>query len=250
MIANAVNLLEGIAWCLSEYVSMPLGQRIVGVAALSIAALAVYYLHSDDARSRAKALQAVVTVLSGASISMGLTMGHQMPEMEFLLVWMPLAGWASVTLVYLFNKAIYLKAFKPVAFPPELSRKALALGAEVGLAKPATVCVFDSGKIEAFSVAGRENLVFVSLGAMEALSQGELDAVLFHELVHLKHEDSLYKLACTAGLFSVFAPFSLMLRRLAAAQQEMAANASTAAAYAQNLESAQKVFEQTSGGTD
>ncbi len=243
VLENAATVLEGIAWCLAEYVKMPVGQRIVGTGLLLVFSLLAYNFVSKDARTRARVLQAIVAVLSATSMAISLTMGHSMPEMEFLFLWLPLAGWLSVAALYLLNKQIQFAAFKPIAFPNKLRDKTLSLALELGVVGPIEVGVFDSGKIEVLSSAGSTKTILVSLGALEALSHKELEAVLFHELVHLKHDDSLYKMVCTAGLFTVFAPLALAAKRISAAHQETYASSIARAAYPRHFNSASRTFE-------
>ncbi len=219
---QAEMVLNGIAWCLAAYLQMPLGQRIVGAAIVALAGLAWYYaLEGKNPRKRARAMQASVAVLSMLSITIGATMGHPMPEMELLFVWLPIAGWLAAGIVWLLNKQIYFAAFKPIAFPSELQAKMEKISSYYGMAAPC-VAVFDSAKIEVFSSAGRQTTILVSIGAIEALSKKELETVLLHEAAHLKHQDSLYKLVCTAGLFTVFAPLAALLKKWSSWETEIA----------------------------
>lgn len=242
ILEQGASVLEGIVWCLAEYVQLPLGQRIVGGGAAALLLIAVLYLKSSSSAFKARLLQTAVAVLSATSMSISLTMGHSMPEMEFLFLWLPLAGWLSAVAVWLFNKQIIFSAYKPFAFPAELNEKVCLMASRLGLSEPVEAGVFDSGKIEVLSSAGRRHAILVSVGALEAFSQKQLEAVLFHELAHLKNEDSVWKTVCTAGLFSVFAPFAAALRKLAVLHQEECANALALAAYKRHYRSAQKAF--------
>ena len=244
MIENTAMVVEGIAWCLSEYVQMPLGQRIVGASVAAILLMSAFYFSTSSSSSKARALQCMIAVLSACSMAISLTMGHHMPEMEFLFFWMPLAGWLAVAAAYAFNKAIYFAAYKPVAFPQKLQQKARLLARKMGIGSNVQVAVFDSGKLEILSSSGRSNVILVSMGALEALSRKQLEAVLFHEMVHLQKQDSLWKCVLTAGLLSVFAPAALALKQLVCAHQEAHADSLTEAAYPTHFHNAQKAFAQ------
>ncbi|MBI5035821.1 M48 family metalloprotease [Candidatus Micrarchaeota archaeon] len=81
---------------------------------------------------------------------------------------------------------------------------------EMGMAAP-DVLVVDSGKPEAYSVRGLKPTIFVSVGMLEVLSKKELEAVVIHELCHLKEDShALKNVAVFLGSFYPRAMAALM----------------------------------------
>ncbi|MFC7233315.1 M48 family metalloprotease [Saliphagus sp. GCM10025308] len=73
---------------------------------------------------------------------------------------------------------------------PELTDRVTRLAAQLDVAVP-TVAVADTDVANSFAVGGvRSGTIVVSEGLLEALEPAELDAVLAHELAHLKNRDA------------------------------------------------------------
>lgn len=74
---------------------------------------------------------------------------------------------------------------------PELHGRVQRLAATVGMAKP-QVAIIDSNTPNAFATdaSGREPTVAVTTGLLDTLDGEELDAVLAHELAHIKNRDA------------------------------------------------------------
>ena len=71
---------------------------------------------------------------------------------------------------------------------------------------PASIHLMDSAKPTAFTI-GRK--IFISIGMFEILSRKEIDAVMLHELSHVKQHSSLNKFSeCVIKLFSPIAWFA------------------------------------------
>jgi len=74
------------------------------------------------------------------------------------------------------------------------------------LSKAPKVFSFDSGKPFAFSLSFFKPRVFVSVGMQEVLRKKELEAVLLHELAHIKNASSWFKFS--SSLLKAFSPFA------------------------------------------
>ncbi len=70
------------------------------------------------------------------------------------------------------------------------------------------VYTIDDAKPIAFSFRGFKSAIFVSVGMQEILKKKELEAVILHEIAHLRQHSSMLKLS---GLvFRIFSPFYLL----------------------------------------
>ncbi|MFA6048988.1 MAG: M48 family metalloprotease [Candidatus Micrarchaeia archaeon] len=66
--------------------------------------------------------------------------------------------------------------------------------------------VFDCAKPSAFSFSGGSGAVFLSVGMLDLLGKSELDAVMLHELAHVKSRSSTFKLS--VAVLRALSPFS------------------------------------------
>ncbi len=73
--------------------------------------------------------------------------------------------------------------------------------------KPPNVYIFNSNKPVAFSFASFKSAIFFSDKLYKLLSKKEFEAVLLHELAHIKFRSSLYKISAFMLRFSPFAFF-------------------------------------------
>ncbi len=66
----------------------------------------------------------------------------------------------------------------------------------------------DSGKPSAFTLGFFNPRIFVSVGMQEVLNKKEIEAVLLHELAHVKNASSWFKLS--SALLKAFSPFAAL----------------------------------------
>ncbi len=66
----------------------------------------------------------------------------------------------------------------------------------------------DSGKPSAFTLGFFSPRIFVSVGMQEVLGKKELEAVLLHELAHVKNASSWFKFS--SAVLKAFSPFSIV----------------------------------------
>jgi len=72
------------------------------------------------------------------------------------------------------------------------------------------IYIFDDAKPVAFSFKSFKLMMFLSVGLIDILSKKELEAVILHELGHLKRKASV--LTTSVSLVRFFSPLSLVLR--------------------------------------
>ncbi len=57
---------------------------------------------------------------------------------------------------------------------------------ELGLKRSPDVRIVDSGKAEAYSTGGLKPAIFLTIGMLEAMTERQLQAILLHELAHIR----------------------------------------------------------------
>jgi heat shock protein HtpX len=111
------------------------------------------------------------------------------------------AAWVSVTLSRGVKIAQYLAHWRPVSRADERELYVIVenLAIRNGMPMP-TVCVEDSPEINAFAVgmSQRTAIVGATLGTLNALDSTELEAVMAHEMSHIKNYDTRVNLVITA----------------------------------------------------
>lgn len=70
--------------------------------------------------------------------------------------------------------------------------------------------IIDNANPIAFSFRSFKSMIFVSAGLMDLLNKKEIEAVILHELGHIKRKASV--LTMSLSLFRIFSPFSLLAR--------------------------------------
>ena len=112
---------------------------------------------------------------------------------------------SSITIGYLLApKLLHLNKSKEVRHPL-LSRFIEDISDKYKIRKPSLHLV-DSAKPFAFSISALRAHIFVSIGLTELLSRKEIEAVLLHELGHIKNKTSFLKFSSL--LHKVISPFS------------------------------------------
>ena len=76
----------------------------------------------------------------------------------------------------------------------------------MGLAKTPQAFSFDSGKPFAFSTSFFKPRIFISVGMQEVLTKKEMQAVLLHELAHVKNSSAWFKFS--SSMLKIFSPFA------------------------------------------
>jgi Zn-dependent protease with chaperone function len=125
------------------------------------------------------------------------------------------AGCAAVFIELGKSRMSLSTAFPQITFlnpPTRLEEMVNRLATAAGIAAP-DVRLIDSGAPSAFTVrANRKYTVTVSVGLLESLEDGEVEACLAHEIAHLKNHDFTVRFAATLAKVALFArPLSYLL---------------------------------------
>ena len=72
------------------------------------------------------------------------------------------------------------------------------------------IYIFDNANPIAFSFKSLKSMIFISAGLMDLLNKKEIEAVILHELWHIKRKASI--LTMSVSLLRFFSPLSLLAR--------------------------------------
>ncbi|MBI2173122.1 MAG: M48 family metalloprotease [Candidatus Aenigmarchaeota archaeon] len=70
------------------------------------------------------------------------------------------------------------------------------------------IYTIDSAKPVAFSFRGFRSAIFISMGMQEILNKRELEAVILHEIAHIRQHSSMLKIS--NFVFRIFSPFYII----------------------------------------
>lgn len=221
-----------ISPCLNTFVANPANDLIAGTSiVLAVAVLLLLRSRKMPLRWRALQVYAHLALLAFPIAFFGVSMGCQSmggagcanAGMTELIVYaIPgalllalLAGAVIMPLMYLFSKrAVEVRGDKLNTF---VSREA----ARAGIRAPKLYAI-DDAKPRAFSFAAFSSAIFVSAGALERLNKREAEAVLLHELAHIKNGSSAFKFS--SALMRIFSPLA-SFGRCSIAEEERLADA-------------------------
>ena len=106
---------------------------------------------------------------------------------------LPIALLGSIVLGYLVSPLLYRRMLKARELGDgEIAGMVSLYSSRLGMRQPKVLLV-DDQKPVAFSTAGLQPTIFVSVGLLELLTKKEAEAVLLHELSHLKNSNQLFK---------------------------------------------------------
>lgn len=121
---------------------------------------------------------------------------------------------------YFFGARICLKAMGGKFLQEENRVKELFHNLCTTMDVKAKLAYLDSGKPLAMSISGSQNLVIVSIGALEVLHENELNTVIAHELAHLKLRDPFQKFI--SHFFGFLYPYHFIAHKLELEQEKRA----------------------------
>ncbi len=112
-----------------------------------------------------------------------------------------LAGFVVIPSFYMFSNKRQIRNKEIISFVGKYSRRM-----KIRMPK---IYIIDKAKPVAFSFKSFRSAIFVSIGMMDILDKKELQAVILHELAHLKQKSSVMKFSSSLLKLS---PLSLLAR--------------------------------------
>lgn len=112
-----------------------------------------------------------------------------------------MAGFVVIPSFYIFSNKRQMKNRELISFVERYSRRMKI--------KAPKIYVMDKAKPIAFSFKSFRSAIFISVGLLDILSKKELQAVVLHELSHIKEKSSVMKFS--SSLFRL-SPLSLLAR--------------------------------------
>ncbi|TCD25507.1 hypothetical protein EZ456_15885 [Pedobacter psychrodurus] len=112
---------------------------------------------------------------------------------QIVLIWFLIICGKSIQLVVGLNGVFHLRNHKTYAAGKKWDEKLAELSQKLGLSKP--VKIMQSGIAQVPMVVGHfKPLILIPLGLLNGLSNAEVEAILSHELAHIKRKDYLVNL--------------------------------------------------------
>ena len=112
---------------------------------------------------------------------------------QIVLIWFLIICGKSIQLMVDLNGVYHLRRHKTYAAGIKWDEKLTELTAKMGLTQP--VKIMQSGIAQAPMVVGHlKPLILIPLGLLNGLSKAEVEAILAHELAHIKRKDYLVNL--------------------------------------------------------
>lgn len=235
--------------CLTQFFLADLrGWVILAALAISIASLLLVKTRKFSPKTEVALIHVHIASLFLIPIFVGLSMGCGMSALECetkqLLYAIPIAALGTFVLGYFILPYIYKFYTKakliddgPAAEFVEHQSKHL------GIKRP-LLYLLDTAKPIAYSFSNLTSNVFISAGLADLLTKKELEAVLLHELLHVRENSSLLKFS--ANFATAVSPLSRMAsfcENLSADEQRIDTEVAKLQATAKHVESAKKKIE-------
>lgn len=205
-------MLGHLAGSASGFFASPLN---VSLSLISIAlALLVLFKLNDKNLSQKQSILLVYVHLAFLFVPLVLfalslscqyaSLGCSVTITQLLLYTLPIVFLATLIAGFLLLPRYYEKfSFKA---PSDLQDFVDEESKRLNLSKKPAVFSFDSGKPFAFSLSFFKPRIFLSVGMQEVLSKKEVEAVLLHELAHIRNASSWFRFS--SSLLKAFSPFS------------------------------------------
>ena len=211
---------------LVAYWSSPLSLMVLAVFAASMGTLLyVFVTNARNAKLRVTLLTGLyaLSMFFWAFVAVSLTLcAVQARMVAYSRNGVPLAVFGAVVgsfaltaaisvIVWRFGNAAVIRRFGPRILSDGeawIQHHVDRLAAFEGIPR-VRVALVDSDEVIALAVGGKERCILVSRGLLGLLDHGETDAVVAHELMHLKHHDAEFKVFSTVlSRILFFDPFS------------------------------------------
>ncbi|MBI4174699.1 MAG: M48 family metalloprotease [Candidatus Aenigmarchaeota archaeon] len=113
-----------------------------------------------------------------------------------------LAGFVVIPAFYTFSSKRQARSSEIISFVKKYSSRLKI--------KAPKIYIIDKAKPIAFSFKSFRSAIFVSVGMLDLLNKKEIQAVLLHELAHIKQRSSLLK--TSTSILRLFSPLSVLAR--------------------------------------
>ena len=222
----AKDLLEIIAEALVSYWSSPLTLSVVAVCGACMGTLLyVFVTNARNAKLRVSLLTglyalsiffwAFVAVSIFLCTSQARMVAYARNGVPMAVLGAVLGGFSATAIISLivwrYGNAAVLRRYAPRGLGPEeqwLRQYVDLLGEFEGI-PPIRVGLVESQEPLALAVGGRERTILVSRGLLSLLERDEIETVVAHELMHLKHHDAEFKVfSRVLSRILFFDPFS------------------------------------------
>jgi len=220
------SLVETIGEALQHYWSSPLSLTVLAVCAASIGTLLyVFITNARNAKLRVSLLTGLyaLSIFFWAFIATSLVLCLSQARMvAYARNGVPVAVFGAVVggllastvisfLVWRFGNAAVIRRFAPRDLRADEAwlQQHVTLLAEFEGVPRIRVRIVESDDAIAMAVGGKERNILVSSGLIALLERDEIETVVAHELMHLKHHDAEFKVF--SRVFSrilFFDPFS------------------------------------------
>jgi len=204
------SLVEVIGEALQSYWLSPLSLTVLAVCGACIATLLyVFITNSQNAKLRVSLLTGLyaMSIFFWAFIAASLILCVSQARMvAYARNGVPLAVFGAVVgglaatavtsgLVWRYGNAAVLRKFAPRS-PRGSEAWVQGFGELVGEfegVRRVRVLMVDSDQAIAIAVGGAERTIMLSTGLLSLLDRGEVEGVVAHEMMHLKHHDAEFK---------------------------------------------------------
>ena len=215
-----------IGEALVAYWSSPLSLMVLAVFATSMGTLLyVFVTNARNARLRVTLLTGLyaLSMFFWAFVAVSLTLcAVQARMVAYSRNGVPLAVFGAVVgsfaltavismFVWRFGNSAVIRRFAPRELPDEPAwiQQHVDRLAEFEGIPPVRLGLVESDEVIALAVGGKERCILLSRGLLALLDHEETDAVVAHELMHLKHHDAEFKVfSSVLSRILFFDPFS------------------------------------------
>ena len=220
------SLLETIGEALQHYWSSPLSLSVLAVCAASIGTLLyVFITNARNAKLRVSLLTGLyaLSIFFWAFIATSLVLCLSQARMvAYARNGVPVAVFGAVVggliasavislLVWRYGNAAVIRKFAPRDLRHDeawLQQHVDLLGEFEGVPR-IRVRIVESDDPIAMAIGGKERNIFISRGLIALLERDEIETVVAHELMHLKHHDAEFKVfSRVLSRILFFDPFS------------------------------------------
>jgi len=220
------DLLHTISEALQTYWSSPLSLAVLAVCVASIGTLLyVFITNARNAKLRVSLLTGLyaLSIFFWAFVAASLVLCIAQARMvAYARNGVPVAVFGAVVggltasvvislLVWRYGNAAVLRKFAPRSLnETELwLQQYVDLLGEFENVPRVQVCIVESDDTLAMAVGGKNRSILLSRGLLELLEKDELDSVVAHEFMHLKHHDAEFKVfSRVLSRILFFDPFS------------------------------------------